>query len=160
MYRTLARDTDNFLNILLEKLEDEGKLDDVVLVLASDHYSYGYSDIDYVAQKKETINDRKDLQKTPFVIWSKDLQHQDIDTILDTADILPTLFNLLGVEYDPKYYMGEDVFSNNHDDFVWFSDGTYIKGKECLLSNEAILTKINYNISKNKAILLTNYYGK
>lgn len=160
VYRTLARDTDNFLNILLEKLEDEGKLDDVVLVLASDHYSYGYSDIDYVAQKKETINDRKDLQKTPFVIWSKDLQHHDIDTILDTADILPTLFNLLGVEYDPKYYMGEDVFSNNHDDFVWFSDGTYIKSKECLLSNEAILTKINYNISKNKAILLTNYYGK
>ena len=57
-------------------------------------------------------------------------------------------------------YMGTDVFSENHDNFVWFSDGQYIKGKNCPLTNEAILTKTNYNIEKNRNILLTNYYGK
>lgn len=160
IYRVLANDTDKFLSKLLEKLEKDKKLDDVVIVLVADHYSYGYSDSDYVALRKETINDRKELQKTPFVIWSKDLEHEEIDTILDTADILPTLLNMLGIDYNPNNYLGDDVFSETHDDFVYFSDGTYIKSNSCVLSHEAILTKVNYKIYKNKAILLTNYYGK
>lgn len=160
VYRTLAHDTDEALKKLLKKLEKNNQLDNIVIVLVSDHYVYGYSDSDYVAIKKNVLNDRKELQNTPFVIWSKDLESKNIDTILDTADILPTLLNMLGITYDPNKYMGTDVFSESHDDFVWFSDGTYIKSKDSNLSNEAILTKINYNISKNKNILLTNYYGK
>lgn len=159
IYRTLASDTDKFLSILLDKLAETRKLDDVIIVLATDHYVYGYSDPEYVALKKDTINNRKELQNTPFVIWSKDIRHEEIDTILDTADILPTLLNMLGISYNPSSYLGEDVFSDSHDNFVWFADGTYIADKNCQLSNEAILTKVNYNISKNKSILLTNYYG-
>lgn len=160
VYRTLAHDTDEFLRLLIKKLDKVGKLDDTVIVLATDHYVYGYSDSEYVAIKKNVINDRKELQNTPFVIWSKDLAHKKVDTILDTADILPTVLNLLGINYEPNKYMGTDVFSESHDDFVWFADGTFIKSKDSTLSNEAILTKINYNISKNKSIILTNYYGK
>lgn len=159
IYRTLASDTDRFLSVLLKRLEEDKKLDDVVLVLVSDHYVYGYSDPSYVALKKDVINDRKFLQNTPFVIWSKGLEHKSVDTILDTADILPTLLNMLDIKYDPNSYLGTDVFSNTHDNFVWFSDGSYIASKDCLLSKEAILTKVNYNIQKNKSILLTNYYG-
>ena len=159
VYRTLASDTDKFLRILLQKLENTGKIDEVIIVLATDHYVYGYSDTNYVALMKDTINDGKHLQQTPFVIWSKDIEHEDIDIILDTADILPTLLNMLDIEYNPNNYLGEDVFSETHDNFVWFADGTYIEDKNSKLSNEAILTKVNYNIAKNKSILLTNYYG-
>lgn len=160
VYRYLAHDTDESLRILINTLKKKNKLKDTVLVIASDHYVYGYSDSNYVAMKKNVINDRKDLQNTPFIIWSEDIKGENIDTILDTADILPTLLNMLGIEYDPNKYMGTDVFSDTHDDFVWFSDGSYIKSKDCKLSNEAIITKTNYNINKNKNILLTNYYGK
>lgn len=160
IYRTLAHDTDLSLKILIDTLERKGKLDDTVLVLVTDHYVYGYSDPEYVALKKNTINDRKDLQNTPFIIWSKDIEHQEVDIILDTADILPTILNMLDIDYDPNNYLGTDVFSESHDDFVWFADGSYIKSKDCTLSNEAILTKSNYNINKNRNILLTNYYGK
>lgn len=159
VYRTLANDTDRFLHILLQRLEKDDMLDDVVIVLASDHYVYGYSDSEYVASKKDVMNDRKLLQNTPLVIWSKNLGHKEIDTILDTADVLPTLLNMLGIKYNPNTYLGSDVFSSNHDDFVWFSDGSYLASKTCSLSKEAMLTKVNYNIAKNKAILLTNYYG-
>lgn len=140
-------------------MEERKLLDDTVLVFVSDHYVYGYSDADYVALKKNVLNDQKELQNTPFIIWTKDMEHKDIDKILDTADILPTLLNMLGIPYDPNKYMGVDVFSENADDFVWFSDGSFIKSKDCTLSDEAILTKTNYNIKKNKDILLTNYYG-
>lgn len=160
IYRTLAADTDKMLSIIVEKLKQAGKLDDTIIVLASDHYVYGYSDADYVAIKKDVQNERNELQKTPFVIWGSEIQGEDVDIILDTADILPTMLNLLGIDYNPNMYMGTDVFSENHDHFVWFQDGTYIKDKYATISHEAILTKTNNNIRKNKSILLTNYYGK
>lgn len=160
VYRTLAKDTDNAIKILMEKLEKKKLLDKTVLVFVSDHYVYGYSDTDYVAMKKNKLNDRKELQNTPFIIWAKDIEGKQIDTILDTSDILPTLLNMLDIDYDSKNYLGDDVFSPSHDNFVWFSDGTFIKSKDCNLSDESILTKTNYNINKNRNILLTNYYGK
>ena len=160
IYRTLANDTDNFLKILIQKLEKKGILDNTILVLVTDHYVYGYSDNEYIATKKGTINDRKYLQNTPFIIWGKNIKKEKIDTILDTADILPTMLNLLDIDYDPNKYLGTDVFSDYHDDFVWFSDGDYIKSSKCNLTEEAILTKIDYNIMKNHNILITNYYGK
>ncbi len=160
IYRTLAHDTDEALRILIKTLEEKSLLDNTILVLVSDHYVYGYSDSDYVAAKKNVFNDRKELQNTPFILWGKNLKPKTFDMIADTADILPTVLNLLGIEYNPNYYMGTDIFSENHDDFVWFSDGSYIKSKACTLSDEAILTKSNYSIKKNKDILLTNYYGK
>ena len=156
----MVHDTDDAIKTLIEKLEKSKLLDKTVLVLVSDHYVYGYSDTDYVAMKKNKLNDRKELQNTPFIIWSKDIEAKTIDTILDTADILPTLLNMLDITYDPKNYLGDDVFSTSHDDFVWFSDGTFIKSSDCDLSDESILTKVNYNINKNRDILLTNYYGK
>ena len=106
VYRSLARDTDNAIANLLDELEERDLLDDTVIVLVSDHYVYGYSDSDYVAAKKGVINDRKELQNTPFVIWSEDIEAEEVDTILDTADILPTLLNMLGIDYDPLNYMG------------------------------------------------------
>ena len=159
IYRTLAHDTDIAIKTLIDKLEEHGILDETVLILASDHYVYGYSDADYVSLKKNVLNDQKELQNTPFIIWTKDMKGETIDKILDTADILPTVLNMLGIAYNPNKYMGIDVFSDNADDFVWFSDGSFIKSKDCTLSDEAILTKSNYNIKKNKDILLTNYYG-
>lgn len=159
IYRTLAKDTDLFLKILIDKLTEKNILDDTVIVLASDHYVYGYSDSEYVALKKQVINDRRLLQNTPFVIWSNDLEGKNYNNVLDTADILPTLLNMLDIEYNPNNYIGEDVFSDYHDDFVWFSDGTYISDTNSSNSEKSILTKANYNIKKNKNILLTNYYG-
>lgn len=160
IYRTLASDTDKALGLLISRLKEKDLLDDTVLVLVSDHYVYGYSDSEFVANKKGVKNTRKLLQNTPFVIWSSDIEHKEIDTILDTADILPTVLNLLGIDYNANNYIGDDVFSNYHDEFVWFSDGSYIASDKCALTKEAILTKSNYNINKNRNILITNYYGE
>ncbi len=157
IYRTLVNDTDKFLKVLIEKLESTGLIDNTVLVLVADHYSYGYSDSEYVANKKGVNNDPKSLQNTPVIIWSKDIEHKNINTIMDTADILPTLLNMLGIEYNPMSYIGEDVFSNYHDNFIWFSDGSIFSDNKN--NDKSYLAKANLNIIKNRNILLTNYYG-
>lgn len=160
IYRTLANDTDNGIQNLINIFDKNGILDNTVFVFASDHFVYGYSDLDYVALKKNVNNDRNELQNVPFIIWTPNMQPETIDTICDTADVLPTVLNLLGIKYDPNKYMGTDIFADYHDNYVWFEDGSYIEGKNNNMAKEAILTKINSGIRKNKGILLTNYYGK
>ena len=160
IYRTLAADTDRGISNLISKLEERNKLKDTVFVFVADHYVYGYSDPEYVAIKKNVNNNRNDLQKTPFIIWTPGIESKTVNTICDTADILPTMLNMLGIKYDPNNYIGTDIFADYHDNYAWFSDGTYIEGKNNNMSKEAILTKVNSSIKKNKGILLSNYYGK
>ena len=63
----LARDTDEFLRILIERLEEEKILDDTVLVLFTDHYMYGYSDVNYI-QKEKNVDNLNLIQNVPFII--------------------------------------------------------------------------------------------
>lgn len=165
--RNLARETDEMLRILIEKLEQEKRLDDTVLVLVTDHYAYGYGDQNYIKNYKGTTNEYL-LQNVPFIIWDSSLQHKEIDTVMDTADILPTLLNMLGITYQPSYYVGTDVFSDNHEEFVYFSNDSFYDGK--ILYNEATVdnNKINYieeTISKirekrelNDKMIISDYF--
>ena len=164
----LAHDTDEFLRLLIENLEKENKLDDTVLVLFSDHYMYGYSDVDYILKKKD-VDNLNLIQNVPFVIWSIDMKGKQIDTIMDTSDILPTLLNLFGIEYDPKYYVGTDVFSDSHENFVYFAnnifyDGElYYDGKDKITDEnkeyiENTLKVINKKMWMNKQIILGDYF--
>lgn len=165
--RNLARETDEMLRILIEKLENDGLLEDTVLVLVSDHYAYGYEDQDYIKEIKGTDNQYL-LQNVPFIIWSKDIKAKEIDTLMDTADILPTLFNMMNIDYNPNYYSGTDVFSESHEDFVYFSndifydgetlyDGTNIKDDKKEYANE-VISKINRKIKLNNSFILSDYF--
>ena len=91
------------LRILIERLKKDNLLDNTVLVLATDHYAYGYGDQASIKKFKNTNNDYL-LQKVPLVIWSPNLKHNNIDTLMDTADILPTLLYMMGIDYNENYY--------------------------------------------------------
>ena len=158
--RLLANETDNFLKLLLNRLEDDGYLDNTVIVLYTDHYAYGY---DKVSDIKGT-KDSNLIQKTPLIIWSKDIPNQDIDTIMDTADIPVTLFNMFGINYEPKLYMGTDVFSNKHEQFVYFNDYSWYDGVYYSKDDkEDDYTKkiseiVNQKININQKIIHSDFY--
>jgi len=163
--RNLARDTDEMLRILIEKLELSGKLDDTVLVLVTDHYTYGYNEEDVKKYKNESNNYL--LQNTPFVIWSNDIEHKEVDLLVDTADILPTLFNMFDIDYNPNYYSGEDIFSNDRDNFVYFNNEVFYDGKIFYDDNfvdgnkeyiKNVLSKIENKIRINDKLIISDYF--
>jgi len=165
--RNLARETDEMLRLLIERLDNDGLLEDTVLVLVTDHYAYSFEDLYYMKKYKGTDNTYL-LQNVPFIIWNKDLKHEEIDTIMDTADILPTLLNMMGIKYNPNYYSGTDVFSENHENFVYFSsdvfydgktlyDGTNIETENIDYANK-IIAKIKTKIDLNNKIIISNYF--
>ncbi len=164
--RNLAHETDEMLRILIERLKKDNLLDNTVLVLATDHYAYGYGDQASIKKYKNTNNDYL-LQKVPLVIWSPNLKHNNIDTLMDTADILPTLLYMMGIDYNENYYIGTNVFSSNHDNFVYFSSDTFYDGKTLYDSNTKNINNANIDetiktirkkIDLNNKFIISDYF--
>ena len=51
-----------------------------------------------------------------------------IDKPVSSLDIIPTIANLMGLEYDSRLYMGLDIFSDNQP-LVIFVDRSFITEK-------------------------------
>jgi len=121
-----ARLVDDFFARLLEELEKKGQLENTVIIGITDHYTYGYKDMDSLLELSG-VEEEILLEKTPCFIWSPGLQSMEVDKVLNTADLMPTMLNLLGVE-SPYDYIGSDAFAENYDGFVPFSNGSWITG--------------------------------
>ena len=148
----LAGITDDFIKLLVKRLEKDNLLDNTTLVLFTDHYAYGYNDIEYLKQQKQ-VQEPKDIEKVPFIIWNNNIGAKTIDKISDTADILPTVANLFGVNWNPNNYLGTDIFSKDAENFVYFNDYTYVSQTDENLSN-----KIAKKIDINDKILISDYF--
>lgn len=115
---------------LVRQLEEAGIADDTLIVLTADHYPYGLensatwgNDKDYIAElygydpKNHVERDHNAL-----IMWSGCLEDKNIviDTPTYSLDILPTLSNLFGVDYDSRLLVGRDVFSDAEPIVLWY----------------------------------------
>ena len=107
------------LEYLLEKLEEDNLLDDTVICMVPDHYPYGLLDDSYKYLLELYKDDRvaKDItfrDRTDIILWSGSLENEykslvkPIDKVTCTIDLMPTLLNLFGFEFDSRLYPGRD----------------------------------------------------
>jgi phosphoglycerol transferase MdoB-like AlkP superfamily enzyme len=125
-YLACQIELDLALQNLLEQLQNAGQLENTVICLYPDHYPYGLSEkaIDELADPgvRETL----DLYRNTMILWSGDSEEPVIiDKPCSNLDILPTLSNLFGLEYDSRLLMGRDILSDEPG-LVMFSDCSYI----------------------------------
>lgn len=120
------------VELMVKELYDEcarlGILEDTVFVLAPDHFPYGLSQDDAANQAalaemyglpKDDIYNNFDLYKAPLIIWSGSMTEPvQVDKVCSAIDILPTLLNLFGVEYDSRIIMGQDILDFNAEGIV------------------------------------------
>ena len=155
----LASTTDNMIKTLINDLEQKNILDDTVIVLASDHYMYGYENKEELYDLKGTTNTNL-LQNVPFIIWSNNIQSETNKTYFGTTDILPTLLNMFGLNYEPNHYLGTDIYSEYHENYVWFMDNNYYNGtyyNETNIGDKKILEDISNKIKFNEYYLKSDY---
>lgn len=104
---------DKAMKLLLERLEEAGKLNDTLIVLAADHYPYGLS----TATVQELLGDRYDsnfeIYHNTLIVYNPTLPHRVIDKPCYSVDILPTVLNLMGAEYDSRLLIGTDILSGS-----------------------------------------------
>ena len=126
---------------LIKQLEDAGIANDTVIVIGTDHYPYGLersttwkNTADYICELYGVEKmDRFTRDSNALIIWSGCLEDMDlkVEEPVYSLDILPTLSNLFGVEYDSRLLVGRDVFSGDiplvlWPDYSWKTDkGTY-----------------------------------
>lgn len=162
--------TDNFFKLLLENLEQKGILDNTVIVGISDHYTYGITDKERLYDLKG-VSDANLIHKTPFFIWSNDIDHLEVTDINTNLDIVPTLAYMFGLDYNPNYYLGTNIFDEDYDGLVFFADYSWVDNKLYYKNNiieageqvnkEYINEKnkkINTILDINKRVLETNYF--
>ena len=114
------------LEYLLNQLEQKGILEDTVICLSGDHYPYGLDKkfIDELAGHE--VEESFELYKSTLILWSGDMQTPvTVSKPCSSLDILPTLSNLFGLEYDSRLMMGRDILSDS-EGLVVLSDHSFI----------------------------------
>ena len=137
---------DESIGELITMLEENGLLEDTIIVLYGDHdcklkqseFKKLYESEYYqsvLIDKEDTVGIIDDFtyeinREVPFIIWSPDTKdtkyNTEVEEVMGMIDIMPTLANMLGVE--PKYALGNDMFSID-ENVVVFPDGNWITNK-------------------------------
>ena len=104
---------DRAVATLLEQMEEAGKLEDTVIVLSADHYPYGLQD----EQINELLGHEADSDfekfKSTLILWNAGMAEPvQVDKYCSSLDIMPTLANLFGLEYDSRLLAGRDILSD------------------------------------------------
>lgn len=175
-YMSKLKIVDNAIGELLQELEDSGKLEDTVIMLFADHYPYGLSDDVFSEIAKYDTSSNGDIDRTPFIIYNPSLEAKKFDDYTTFVNILPTLANLFGLDYDPRMYAGTDLLSDSYEGIVVFADGSWrtdvayydaTKGKlnylgEATYTDEEIIkinTKVKNEMKMDNLAIKTNYFA-
>ena len=124
-YMATVMEVDRALELLLEKLEEAGKLDKTLIIATGDHIPYSNAGV-LEELSGRTFGSSKDLEalnesaidfdvyKNTLILWSASMEEPvQVDKPCCQVDILPTVSNLLGLEYDSRMLSGRDILSDS-----------------------------------------------
>lgn len=162
---------DRALEYMINKLEEVGKLDNTIIVLMADHYPYKLD--------LKTINSLSTYQRDSVVevnhnnliLWNNKMEDVHIEKVCMSSDVLPTIYNLFGVDFDSRLLTGRDILSTDEglaifsnrswktNKGTYFTSGSKFTGEaeEGYVSNINSMVKNRLNVGK--LILKTDYYN-
>lgn len=152
-------EVDRALAALIDKLEAAGKLDQTLIVAAPDHIPYfdvatleelagekfgSSDDLEYL--REGSIN--FDVYKSSLILWTSSMEEPvEVDKVVGQVDILPTLSNLLGLEYDSRMLAGADALSD--------SEGLVIFSSRCWKSDRGFYNRYTREFTPAEGVTMT-----
>ena len=130
---------DQAMEYLLERLEEAGKLENTVIVIAGDHYPYYLNQYGRKTIVGRTTDLFEDVYHSNCIIYCAGLEEPIVsDVYCCNVDIAPTILNLFNIPFDSRLMLGTDIFS----------DGTH----KAMLYNQSFFTElVSYNAETGKA---------
>ncbi len=119
---------DKALEHLLNELEEAGIADRTLIVLSSDHWPYGLRDEEIDELAGHYVERHFELHRNALIIYTPGMEPETIEQPASSLDIIPTISNLLGLEFDSRLLMGRDIFSDA-DPLVIYRCGSFITDK-------------------------------
>lgn len=153
-YLATQIELDKALELLIQKLEENNKIDDTVIVLTADHYPYALSHDSINKLSSHKKDNIFEINHNSLIIWNNNIQKEEINKVGMPVDIIPTIYNLFGINYDSRLFIGNDLLSDSEglvilNNLSWITD----KGKYNSITNtftgeedSNYVDKINKNI--------------
>ena len=176
-YLACQMELDRALENLIQQLDEAGELENTVIALSADHYPYGLdkSVLDEL-NGGEPVDMRFDVYHSTFILWCADMEEPVVvEKPCSSLDILPTLSNLFGLEYDSRLLMGRDALSDAPalvvlSDRSFITDlGRYDSETDTFTPNEGVTVPDGYAVERiqevndmfqySKLVLEQDYYG-
>lgn len=114
-YLATQQEVELMLSNLIKQLKAAGQLENTVFAMCCDHLPYALSDeslAELYSLPEDDIRSNYDLYRNAFILWSASMEESiTIDTPCSSYDMLPTLANLFGLEYDSRLITGKDILS-------------------------------------------------
>ncbi len=158
-YVGTCMEVDKALEVLIQKLDEAGKLDKTLIVAVPDHIPYFNVDtLEELAGQKfgssedlQYLNEQNinfDVYKSSLIIWSASMTEPvEVDKVCCQVDILPTLSNLLGLEYDSRMLDGADILSD--------SEGLVIFTSRCWKSDRGFYNRFTQTFTPAPGVTMT-----
>ncbi len=132
-YVATVMEVDSALAALLKGLEEAGQLDRTLIVAVADHIPYTgveilgeltgnyYGTSDMARNCNERYLDTEVYRNT-LIMWTGSMKERvEINKVCTQVDILPTVLNLLGLEYDSRMLPGTDMLSSDPGLVIFYS---------------------------------------
>ena len=120
-YLACNMELDLALKCLVDKLEAAGIAEDTLIVMTGDHYPYMLVDAntkeDHYNELRGFTDSEDDTSRyrNTLLMWSGAIKEPiEVDTPCSSIDIVPTICNLFGLDYDSRLYSGRDIFAENY----------------------------------------------
>ena len=175
-YYATQIELDKAMEKLLETLDSKNLLEDTLIILGPDHFPYGLTFKEMNEVSKTDRSDKFENYHTTLIMYNPSIERTEINKVVSGLDLLPTIYNLYGIEYDSRLLMGRDIFSESEglailSDRSWVTNkGTYnsVSKKFTSTTDEEVtqdyIDKINsivyQKFSMSSLILDYDYYKK
>lgn len=127
-YLACQLELEKAMEILVGELEERGIADRTVIVLSADHIPYDDKPVcDELAGHE--LESAIEWYQNDLIIWSGSMEEPvTVDKYCYDVDILPTVSNLLGLEYDSRLMIGQDILSDS-EQLVCFPNRSFISDR-------------------------------
>ena len=154
---------------LVSELEKKGIADDTVICISTDHFPYGLDEDGKLGDMPNlselygfNVTNLFERDHSALILWSgclEDMEPIVINAPTFSLDIVPTLSNLFGTEFDSRLFVGRDVLSDApaivfNSGYDWKTEyGTYFSSKgEFVPADESIELPEDYISSVKKVV--------
>ena len=138
-YLATQIELDRSLKLLIDKLEENNILEDTVIVLLADHYPYGLT-LDEMNELSSYERDGLfEINHNSLIIWNENLNTIRVSKVGMPTDVIPTVYNLFGIDYDSRLYVGNDLLST--------ADGLVILGNRSWITDNGKYSSVDNTYS-------------
>lgn len=167
---------DRAMEKLLAGLEEAGSAERTLIVVCPDHYPYGLSEAAIAELGGVDSSDPIALMKSSLLMYVPGSKPEVVTKPCSSLDVLPTVYNLLGISYDSRLLSGRDIFSTSPA-LVPFADYSWITEKGMYRAEEgqfeatadfegevsadylaAVDAEVEWRIRFGRFVLDTNFY--